>query len=196
MKGNAKAALRRDCHHIRAGISPEQVTGSSQAVCTHLSNWPPFQRATTVLSFLAFRNEIDLSQLFERWPSKRWLVPRVVEGTELAPGQKPYLLLHPYAPRRLVRHRFGMLEPESNLPIINPGEVEIVLVPGVAFDRQGGRLGFGGGFYDRLLPLANRSIRVGVTYEQLVLKTIPMEPWDCPVEWLVTPGGLIRTRQP
>jgi 5-formyltetrahydrofolate cyclo-ligase len=176
-------------------MSPEQVTGSSQAVCAHLGNWHLFQRATTVLSFLAFGNEIDLSQLFESWPDKRWLVPRVVEGTELAPGQKPHLLLHPYAPQRLVRHRFGMLEPESSLPIINPGEVEIVLVPGVAFDQQGGRLGFGGGFYDRLLPLANRSIHVGVAYEQLVLKTIPMEPWDRPVEWLVTPGRLIKARQ-
>jgi 5-formyltetrahydrofolate cyclo-ligase len=176
-------------------MSPEHVAGSSQAVCAHLSNWHPFQQATTALGFLAFRNEIDLSHLFERWPNKRWLVPRVVEGSELASGQKPHLLLHPYAPRRLVRHRFGMLEPESDLPIINPGEVEIVLVPGVAFDRQGGRLGFGGGFYDRLLPLADGALRVGVTYEQLILQTIPMEPWDCPVEWLVTPGGLIKTGQ-
>jgi len=176
-------------------MSPQQVTESSRAVCAHLSNWAPFQRATTVLSFLAFRAEIDLSQLFERWPDKRWLVPRVVEGAELAPDQKPYLLLHPYAPGRLVRHRFGMLEPESSLPTVSPGEVEIVLVPGVAFDRRGGRLGYGGGFYDRLLPLANKSIRVGVTYAQLVLKTIPMEPWDCPVEWLVTPDGLIQTRR-
>lgn len=164
-------------------------------VCHHISNWPPFQRAHTVLSFLAFRNEIDLGQLYERWPDKRWLVPRVVEGTELAPGQKAYLSLHSYVASQLVQHRFGMLEPKPSLPTADPGELEIILVPGVAFDRQGGRLGYGGGFYDRLLPLANHSIRVGVTYERLVLDAIPMEPWDFRVEWLVTPSGLIRTSQ-
>lgn len=189
-----KEDLRRRCHKIREGLSPEQVRINSQAVCTHLSNWPPFQRVNTVLAFLAFRNEIDLSQLFESWPDKRWLVPRVVEGNELAPSQKPYLALHHYEQTRLVRHRFGMLEPELGLPSVDPVEVDVILVPGVAFDPQGGRLGFGGGFYDRLLPLAKQGMRVGVTYTELVMETIPMEPWDCRVEWLVTPDGLIRTR--
>jgi 5-formyltetrahydrofolate cyclo-ligase len=146
-----------------------------------------------VLSFLAFRNEIDLGHLFECWPDKNWLVPRVVDGAELIAGQKPYLMLHPFNPQRLVRHRFGMLEPESSLPTVDPGKVEVILVPGVAFDRQGGRLGFGGGFYDRLLPSTNKAIRIGVTYDKLLLNAIPMEPWDCRVEWLVTPNELIRT---
>ncbi len=192
---NEKARLRRQCHEIREGILPETVAKSSQAVCDHLSSWPPFQQARTVLTFLAFRNEIDLGQLFERWADKHWLVPRVVEGAKLAPDQRPYLVLHPYNSRQLVRHRFGMLEPDPSLPNADPSEVEIVLVPGVAFDRQGGRLGYGGGFYDRLLPLAGQSIRVGVTYDVLVLDEIPMAPWDCRVGWLVTPEGLIRTRQ-
>jgi 5-formyltetrahydrofolate cyclo-ligase len=178
---------------MREGFSAKEVKASSEAVCAHLGNWPPFRRATTILGFLAFGNEIDLLPLMEHWPAKRWLVPRVVEESELAPDQKPYLSLHIYNPTRLVRHRFGMLEPEPSLPRIGPEEVEVVLVPGVAFDRQGGRLGYGGGFYDRLLPLAHRSVRVGVNYEQLVLDAIPMSPWDCYMEWLVTPRGLGRT---
>jgi 5-formyltetrahydrofolate cyclo-ligase len=172
-------------------MPPEKVRASSQAVCDHLSNWSVFQRAHTALSFLAFRNEIDLSQLFERWSDKCWLVPRILKKE----GQEPYLALHPYEPTRLVRHRFGMLEPTPDLPTVHPVEVEFVLVPGVAFDRQGGRLGFGGGFYDRLLPLASQGTRVGVTYDELVLNAVPMQPWDCRVEWLVTPGGLVKTGQ-
>jgi 5-formyltetrahydrofolate cyclo-ligase len=174
-------------------MSTEQVRLSSQAVCDHLSRWSLFRQADALLSFLAFRNEIDLGPLFERWPEKEWFVPRVVERGELAPGQEPYLALHTYDPQRLVRHRFGMLEPEHNLPIVNPSRINIVLVPGVAFDRRGGRLGYGGGFYDRLLPVASRSIRVGVTYDELLLDVIPMEPWDCPVDWLATPSGLTKT---
>ena len=189
-----KADLRRRCHEIRAKIPPQQAWRSSQAVCAHLSNWPPFQSAGTVLAFLAFRNEIDPRPLFDHWLDKRWLAPRIVERAELAPGQRPYLVLHRYDPTRLARHRYGMLEPEAALPAIDPGEVDLVLVPGVAFDRQGGRLGFGGGFYDRLLPLTGDAIRVGVTYDELVLAAIPMEPWDCRVDWLVTPTGLQRTQ--
>ena len=189
----SKAELRHRCRELREALAPEAVQTSSQAVCTHLSQWLPFQGASTVLSFLSFRNEIDLGRLFEDWPRKRWLLPRIVEGAELAPEQRPHLALHPYEPSRLVRHRFGMLEPERSLPAIDPGEVEVVFVPGVAFDRQGGRLGFGGGFYDRLLPLVHQGIRVGVTYEQLLLDVIPMGPWDSRVEWLATPAGLTKT---
>lgn len=173
-------------------MSPRKVRTSSEGVCSHLSDWRPFHQADTVLGFIAFRNEIDLGRLFERWPDKRWLVPRVADGTELGVGQRPHLVLHPYDATRLVRHRFGMLEPEPDLPSVNPREVQLVLVPGVAFDRRGGRLGFGGGYYDRLLPLADRAITVGVTYEELVLDAVPTEPWDYRVEWLVTPAGLIK----
>ena len=192
MTKDEKAELRRRCHQIREGMSAGQVERASRAVCEHLSAWPVFQRANTVLSFLAFRNEIDLSGLYERWPDKRWLVPRVVEGNELGAGQRPYLMLHRYDPARLVRHRFGMLEPDKNLPAVDPAEPDVVLVPGVAFDPQGGRLGYGGGFYDQLLPQTHRAVCVGVTFAELVLDAVPMQPWDCRVAWLVTPSGLVK----
>ncbi len=184
---NDKQALRRRCRQVRQAFSPAQVAQASQAVCDHLSAWLPFQQAITVLGYLAFRNEIDLSPLFARWPDKRWLVPRIQEG------ERPHLVLHPYDPARLVRHRFGMLEPDPALPQVPPHQVDLALVPGVAFDRQGGRLGFGGGFYDRLLPRLPHAVWVGVTYDELVLDAIPMQPWDRHVPWLVTPTGLVKT---
>jgi 5-formyltetrahydrofolate cyclo-ligase len=187
-----KARLRRQCCEMRAGFSSEKVQKSSWAVCDHLSNWEVFQRAETVLSFLAFRSEIDLGVLFERWPGKRWLVPRIVGAAELDPGEKPFLQVHHYHPQRLVRHRYGMLEPHPELPSVVPQEIELVLVPGVAFDRQGGRLGYGGGFYDRLLPLATRAVDIGVTYDELVLDSVPMAPWDVHIGWLATPSGIIK----
>jgi 5-formyltetrahydrofolate cyclo-ligase len=86
-----------------------------------------------------------------------------------------------------------MLEPLPTLPKIDPSEIDVILVPGVAFDRKGGRLGYGGGFYDRLLPLASQAVWVGVAFEQQVLAAIPMEPWDFRVGWLVTPAGVTQT---
>ena len=175
-------------------MSPRKARTSSEAVCRHLRDWLPFEQAHVVLSFIAFRNEIDLGRLFDDWSDKRWIVPRVADGAELGVDQRPHLVLHPYDASRLVRHRFGMLEPAPDLPRVHPREVQMVLVPGVAFDWRGGRLGFGGGYYDHLLPLADRAITVGVTYEELVLDAVPTEPWDYRVEWLVTPAGLVKAR--
>jgi len=188
-----KKAYRCHCREIRENLAPDKVQAQSQRVCEHLARWPTFQKAQTVLSYLAFGNEIDLGALFERFPHKRWLVPRIVSGIALSAGQKPYLVLHPYDPQRLVRHSFGMLEPDPGLPLAHPNAVELVLIPGVAFDQAGGRLGFGGGFYDRLLPQLTQAVRIGVTYEELIRAAIPMQPWDCYVNWLATPQGITRT---
>ena len=112
----SKRELRHQCRLVREAMSADAVSAGSLAVCDHLSRWPKFERANTVLGFIAFRNEVDLSSLIERWPQKRWVVPRVVEGAELVSGQKPHLALHPYISGLLARHRFGMLEPLSTLP--------------------------------------------------------------------------------
>jgi 5-formyltetrahydrofolate cyclo-ligase len=103
--------------------------------------------------------------------------------------------IHRYDPDRLVRHRFGMLEPDPDLPEIGPGEIDIVLVPGVAFDWRGGRMGFGGGYYDRFLP-TTPALRVGVTYDSCLVDTLPCAEHDQPMDWIVTPDGLFRTEQP
>ena len=104
------------------------------------------------MAYLAFRSEIDLGSLFDALPGIRWVVPRVT-------GKR--MVAHVYDPNRLVRHRFGMLEPAPELLSVEPEEIDVILVPGVAFDRRGGRLGFGGGYYDRFLP-ATAALRVGI----------------------------------
>jgi 5-formyltetrahydrofolate cyclo-ligase len=67
--------------------------------------------------------------------------------------------------------------------------LDVVLVPGVAFDRYGGRLGFGGGFYDRFLP-TTPALRVGVTYDSCLMDELPCTQSDQRMDWIVTPGGL------
>ena len=140
-----------------------------------------------MLSFLAFRNEIDLSPLFERWPDKRWLVPRIVEDT----SARPYLALHTCDPGQLVRHRFGMLEPAADLPVVDPATLDMVLVPGVAFDRRGERLGFGGGYYDRFLP-TTPALRVGIAFDQCLAEELPCGKHDQRMDWVATPTEIIH----
>ena len=194
-----KPELRQHYCSLRERLSPEQVAAASTAICHRLTSCPPLHQPqlhppcsilhppfsilhppSSILTYLAFRNEPDLSLLFDLLPHVRWAVPRI-EGRRL--------LLHPYDPARLVRHRFGMLEPAADLPVIDPATLDVVLVPGVAFDRQGGRLGFGGGYYDRLLP-TTPALRIGVTYDECLCDALPCGEHDQRMDWIVTPTEL------
>ena len=178
-----KSELRRQFCSLREGLPPEEVTAASTALCQRLAGWTVLQEARTVLTYLAFRNEPDLSLLFDLLHHVRWAIPRIK-------GQR--LILHLYDSARLVRHRFGMLEPAADLPVVDHATLDLVLVPGVAFDRRGGRLGFGGGYYDRFL-LTTPALRVGVTYDRCLTDGLPCSEHDQRMEWIVTPSELFAT---
>ncbi|HUT19776.1 MAG TPA: 5-formyltetrahydrofolate cyclo-ligase [Anaerolineae bacterium] len=181
-----KDELRRHYRELRENLAAEEVEVASTAVCQALAGWAPLQRAQYVLTYLAFRNELDLRCLFELLPGIHWAVPRV---------DRRDLVLHAYQPDRVIRHRFGMLEPAPDLPGVDAGMLDVVLVPGVAFDRHGGRLGFGGGFYDRFLP-TTPALRVGVTYDHCLAASLPMTESDQRMDWVFTPTQQIRCAAP
>ena len=99
------------------------------------------------------------------------------------------MTFHAYDPDKLVVHAFGMREPHPACAAIPPKKIQLVLVPGLAFDRLGWRLGYGGGFYDRFLQ-DTAGISVGVTYQALVHPGLPHQEHDIPMQYLVTEGGL------
>jgi len=177
-----KARVRSECRELREAKTREQVREDSLALCQRLVEWGKLQEAKRVMAYVAFRNELDLAPLFEMLPEVEWIVPRVV-------GKR--LVLHPYDWQRLVRHRFGMLEPAADLPTIDPGTLDVVLVPGVAFDRRGGRMGFGGGFYDGFLPTTG-ALRVGITFDDCLLDEVPSDEHDQRMNWVVTPHQTLR----
>ncbi|MGQ9709300.1 MAG: 5-formyltetrahydrofolate cyclo-ligase [Anaerolineae bacterium] len=179
-----KQRLRQKFRQLREALPAGDVGAASEAVCRHLASWPVMRTARIVMAYLAFRNEPSLETLFAALPRIQWAVPRIEGRT---------LVIHPYDPNRLTRHPFGMLEPAADLPVIDPALLEIVLVPGVAFDRRGGRLGFGGGFYDRFLP-TTPAPRVGVTYDFCLLDELPWTEADQRMDWVVTPTGLLKVR--
>ncbi|HIQ00885.1 MAG TPA: 5-formyltetrahydrofolate cyclo-ligase [Anaerolineales bacterium] len=181
-----KPQLRDYFCTLREYLPPEKVAAASAALCRRLAAWPLLRQARVVLTYLAFRNEPDLGLLFDLLPDIRWIVPRI-EGKRL--------VLHPYNPVRLVRHPFGMLEPASDLPAADPAALDLVLVPGVAFDRRGGRLGFGGGYYDRFLP-TTPALRVGVTHDACLTEELPCNDADRRMDWVVTPTQTIHCAPP
>lgn len=181
-----KARLRRRFASLRESKLPTEVAAASRELCQRLSEWPLLSKASTALAYLAFRNELDLAGAHCLLPDVLWTVPRI-EGKRLT--------IHPYDSDRLVRHRFGMLEPDPHLPVVAPEQIDVVLVPGLAFGEDGSRLGFGGGFYDRFLPTVG-AVRVGIAYEGCVVESLPHGKHDQRIDWIATPTRIIACVPP
>ena len=170
----------------RDALAPGIVAAAGQGVARRLLALPELAAAREVLAYLPIRNEVDTSLVAERLLAggKRLLLPRCRKN---APGQ---LDLGPVSClEEAVPGHYGILEPpEGCCRAPEAFAPDVVLVPGVAFDLQGGRLGFGGGYYDRLLalPMAARAFAVGVCYAFQLLPLLPTEPWDRPVNAVVT----------
>jgi 5-formyltetrahydrofolate cyclo-ligase len=179
-----KFALRAQCRALRDAMTVEVVASASERICGRLAEWPLFQRAQTVMAYMAFANEVSLLPLMNPSHGKRWIIPRMLTRPER------HLILHPYDPARLTRHRYGILEPDASLPAIEPSALDLVLVPGLAFDRRGYRLGFGGGFYDRFLPRVSAT-KVGIVYAALVVEHIPVDSFDQRVDYCACESSIL-----
>ena len=101
------------------------------------------------------------------------------------------MVFHAYDPDNLIVHPYGMAEPAPHLPQVLSTDIQLVLAPGLAFDRSGWRLGYGGGYYDRFLRSFG-GINVGVVFQALLLESLPHGEYDVPVNWLVSEDGFIK----
>lgn len=176
-----KAELRAT---IRA--QPPVSAATSGQVAEAIFSWLSRRIPGTVTAFLAMEGEVDLGPLFERLPGWRWVLPRVEADRTMTFRDRD-------SPREL--HRFGMMQPSDVGPSIPLREIDIFLTPGLAFDLTGGRLGNGGGFYDRVLVRRRSdSVAVGVTIDSRLVDGIPMEEHDQRVDWVASESGVVECR--
>ncbi len=180
----AKKELRLAAQARREALSEAQREAASASIVRALEGFPGFRAAKVVLAFMPMRGEVDLRPLIERNLDKGWGVPRIVRRPS------PHIDFHAYDPQLMVEHPYGMLEPLASLPPIDPAAVDLVLVPGLAFSPDGHRLGYGGGYFDRFLPLVARALRVGVAYRAQIVDEIPHHEADQKVQYLATEDGI------
>lgn len=169
-----KAELRRWARERRRALP-----NASDALTAHLAAWLRARGARTVLAYRALPHEPDvggLASAFEVLTTRTIWQPRRA------------LTLHPWDSATRA-DRFGILQPPPGTPETPKSKVDVALVPGLAFDRSGGRLGTGGGFYDRLLSGWD-VVTVGVTWAELVVAAVPTEAHDARVRFVATQGGV------
>ena len=180
-----KKRIREQMAARRAALDFQWLETASAKVRDALCALERFQSSETVALYKALPGEVDLEPLFSRcWKAgRRTCIP------VFNPASKLYEMAEVSAETRYRIGRYGIREPESFAPASLDG-VGLMVVPGVAFDRRGGRLGRGGGYYDRLLD-GFSGFPVGVAFHFQILSQVPREPHDWPVAALVTERGRV-----
>lgn len=179
-----KNELRKSLLKTRKSLSPQAWREKSDHICNHLQNSPPFTQAKTILAYFSFRQEPDLSPLFTI--PKTWGFPRCV-GKQLS--------WHVWQPGdALHRGAYGILEPLPDAPKIDQSEVDLILVPAVGCDLRGYRLGYGGGYYDRMLSKTEweSKVAIGIIFEFALIAQLPVDSWDQPLHGICTESGNLK----
>jgi 5-formyltetrahydrofolate cyclo-ligase len=187
---DAKRALRERMVADRDALAPAARDQASAAICDRILALPSFAGARRPLLTLPFRSEWNTRALLEAALARgsEVLLPRVDEATRMLD-----LFVVEDIDRDTAPGYCGIPEPRQSLARRTIRDIDFVLVPGVAFDARGHRLGYGGGYYDRLLVLLRQGVpKVAGAYDCQIADAIPHAPHDLAVDTIVTPSRVIE----
>lgn len=190
---NAKQILRNRIRARRQALPPSQQHRASRAILKQLSKHPLFQNSQNIAFYLANNGELDPQPLmqFAHLSKKHCYLPVLKPDHSLR-----FVRYRPGAP--LINNRYGIDEPCGRRGQISPHKLDIVIMPLVAFDRQGGRLGMGGGFYDRSFQSSGsthrskRPLLLGLGHAFQEVAYLELEAWDVKLAVIATEKELIR----
>lgn len=177
----AKSDMRSSLVQKRRLLTAEQVSECSARVVSRVEELECFRQAKTVLLYYPLRNEVDLRPLLDRYADEKTMLLPVTHRKNMDAC--------PYRGEELIKKgRFRVLEPQT--PPYK-GKIDMILVPGVAFDKHCNRLGRGGGYYDRFLSYRRGSVLVGVAFDFQLVEQVPMGHFDRHLDMVICPSQTI-----
>ena len=187
LRQRAKLALRNRMRAVRQALPESACDARSSAITKRLLALPEVDGAETILAFASIRNEVRTrASMAAAWAAgKRVVLPRVA-GDELQ-------LCLVDSETVLVEGAFSVPEPPETSAIVPPSQVDVALVPALAVDPRGYRIGYGGGYYDKLIPQLRRACTCAVAYDFQLIAEVPELPFDVAVDVVVTDRRVIRT---
>jgi 5-formyltetrahydrofolate cyclo-ligase len=182
----------------RASLPAAERNRVARAIAHHLERTLLLRPGKRIAIYVAVQGEVSLAPLIRKARQRhcKLFIPQIASFRQ---GRMHFVALH--ANQRLRRNRYGLLENHQRTATpVAPGHLDMVLTPLVAFDAHGWRLGMGAGFYDRRFAfLKNNSAwrrpkLIGVAYSFQQVASLTPQPWDVPLDAVVTEKGLMRTR--
>ena len=174
-----KSELRKKVRAAKREVPLENKIQLSKPIMEGVEALEEFRNAQTVLMYWSMDDEVYTHDFVNRWYREKCVLLPCVEGDDL--------LLRQYGGMESMRPgpQFGILEPTG--PVFTDLDaVEMIVVPGVAFDRHNNRMGRGRGFYDRLLKSTPHAVKVGVAFSFQIFDEIPVEPFDVPMDKVIS----------
>lgn len=183
-----KQDLRKTILVKRDLLTAQEITQKSLEIKKRLFNLLEFKEARWISFYLSFRNEVKTYEMIKEALrlDKRIVVPVVEEKRSLSLSE-----LKDFE-HELEIGKFGILEPKVEYKRkVNLEKVELIIVPGVVFDTKGNRIGYGGGYYDNLLPKIKNGLFIGLAYECQIVPHIPTKDSDIPVHKIITENRIL-----
>ena len=178
----SKSKIRKRILNVRNNMSKEDVKKNSNAIMDKITSLDIYKHSKVVFIYMDFKNEVITSNLIKRMLSekKRVVIPYTDSiNTVLIPSEIT-------KESDLKQNSFGYYEPKSILPV-NIEEIDLVIVPGVVFDKNLNRIGFGKGYYDKILNRLKPSAKkVALAHDFQVLEDIPAEEHDVKMDMIIT----------
>ena len=177
-----KKALRKEMRSKRASMSKEDRDIASHKIVSNLLNNPIYKSADTIMAYSSMPEEIQLNELFDNAfaNDKILAIPLIIGRGTMRPVFLPTV-------EDLVVGDFGIMTVrQDKRQFVEFDNIDCVIVPGAAFDRQGNRLGLGGGYYDRFLQRVPNAKRVALSFDYQLLETVPAEPHDAKMDLIIT----------
>lgn len=177
-----KKELRKKILSLRRALSLEERNMGSEQIFTRLCKEISFQKANNVFAYAAMTDEVQTLAILKMMleADKKVFLPHIMGKRSMQPIRlKKITDLH--------AGKYGILTVDAEEgEFIEPEKLDCILVPGVAFDKMGNRLGMGGGYYDTLLPKAVKAVRLALAYDMQIVDKIPCELHDCRMNLIIT----------
>lgn len=174
-----KKELRAAMKKRNLSLGPEERAAASERIFRRIGDLASFREARCVALFCSLPDEPATEKVLAGWGAgKRVVVPRVEGDT---------MRFFEYEPTTLCAGAFGIAEPDGAAVACNPAEIDMVVVPGMAFTRDGARMGRGRGYYDKYLSQPGfRAVKVGVCYAHQLVGKLPVEAHDVFMDYVIT----------
>ncbi|MCA9576125.1 MAG: 5-formyltetrahydrofolate cyclo-ligase [Polyangiales bacterium] len=188
VREQAKAALRQKMRALRASVPADKRRERSESLCARVLELVEVQRAQTVLTFQPIKGEPVLDTLHEALRARGVTLAL----TRIDPATDTLEVAQFEQDRPLVLGPFGLHEPGPDARAVALEDIDVVLVPGLVMDLRGHRVGYGRGYFDRLLPRLPTAFRCGLCYDFQLVGEAPSLPHDVPLHAVVTDAQLVR----